>query len=115
MPELSDAEVIADSWANPKTFAVVFDRHFGTIHRYLARRLSPADADELAGEVFRIGFEKRYGFDPSRSSALPWLYGITSNLVLKHHRKSLRRCLDSKATSVSLCCWPRLPSSATES
>lgn len=90
MPELSDADVIADSWANPELFAAIFDRHFSAIHRYLARRLSPADADELAGEVFRIAFEKRRGYDPSRSSALPWLFGITSNLVLKHHRRESR-------------------------
>lgn len=90
MSELSDAAVIAESWSSPEVFGVVFDRHFVAVHRYLGRRLSTADADELAGEVFRIGFEKRRGFDPSYESALPWLYGITSNLVLKHHRRESR-------------------------
>jgi len=90
MPVISDAEVIGESWTDPELFGQIFDRHFPTIHRYLARRLSRSDADELAGEVFRIAFEKRRGFDPSRESALPWLYGIASNLVLKYHRREQR-------------------------
>jgi len=90
MALFSDAHVIDDSWTKPELFGQIFDRHFRAIHRYLARRLSTSDADDLAGEVFRIAFEKRRGFDPSRESALPWLYGMASNLVLKHHRREQR-------------------------
>jgi hypothetical protein len=35
----------------------------------------------LVGELFRIAFERRKTFDASRASALPWRYGIGSNLV----------------------------------
>ncbi len=101
MPTFSDADVIGESWSNPEVFGKIFDRHFSAIHRYLARRLSTSDADDLAGEVFRIAFEKRRGFDPARESALPWLYGITSNLVLKHHRRE-RRALRAMARERSL-------------
>ena len=90
MPDVSDAEVIVQSWSTPEAFGMIFDRHFASIHRYVARRLSATDADDVAGEVFRIAFEKRRGFDSSRVSALPWLYGITSNLVLKHRRREAR-------------------------
>lgn len=90
MAEFSDAEVMWRSRSSPEEFGLIFDRHFGPIHRYLARRLSTADADELAGEVFRIAFEKRLSFDQARESALPWLYGIASNLVLKHRRREGR-------------------------
>jgi RNA polymerase sigma-70 factor (ECF subfamily) len=90
MDERSDAEVIAASLAAPDEFAVVFERHFAPIWRYLIRRLSPSDADEIAGEVFRIGFEQRDRFDPGHVSALPWLYGIAANLVLKHCRSAAR-------------------------
>lgn len=90
MPVFSDADVISESWMKPELFGQIFDRHFRTIYRYLARRLSTSDADDLAGEVFRIAFEKRRGFDPSRASALPWLYGMASNLVLQHHRREQR-------------------------
>src|SRR4029434_3021009 len=43
------------------------------------------------GELFRIAFERRKTFDMSRASALPWLYGIGSNLLLKHRRGEARR------------------------
>jgi len=36
-------------------------------------------------------FERRKMFDPSRASALPWLYGIGSNLLAKHRRGEARR------------------------
>jgi RNA polymerase sigma-70 factor (ECF subfamily) len=43
------------------------------------------------GEVFRIAFERRKAFDSGRPSALPWLYGIAANLLLKHKRGEARR------------------------
>lgn len=90
MEELSDAEMVAVSLSDPQAFGVVFDRHFRVIYGYLARRLSAADAEELAGEVFRVAFERRSTFDIGRASALPWLYGIAANLVLKHRRRAGR-------------------------
>ena len=36
-------------------------------------------------------FERRKTFDASRASALPWLYGIGANLLLKHRRGEARR------------------------
>ena len=34
-----DARVIELSWDEPERFAAIFDRYFGKIHRYLARRV----------------------------------------------------------------------------
>jgi RNA polymerase sigma-70 factor (ECF subfamily) len=48
-------------------------------------------AEGLVGDLFRIAFERRRTFDASRASALPWLYGIGSNLLLKHRRGEARR------------------------
>ena len=45
----------------------------------------------VLGELFRIAFERRTTFDTSRASALPWLYGIGANLLLKHRRGEARR------------------------
>jgi len=45
----------------------------------------------VLGEVFRIAFERRWSYRPDRPSARPWLYGIASNLVLKHRRGVARR------------------------
>jgi DNA-directed RNA polymerase specialized sigma24 family protein len=82
----SDAQLLARALREPELFGVVFDRHFATIHRYLERRAGPDAADELSGEVFRIAFERRKRFRPVHESALPWLYGLATNLLLKRWR-----------------------------
>jgi RNA polymerase sigma factor (sigma-70 family) len=86
----SDAELLARAEGEPELFGVVFDRHFATIHRYLERRIGRDGADELAGEVFRIAFEQRARFRPVHESALPWLYGLATNLMLKRWRGERR-------------------------
>jgi RNA polymerase sigma factor (sigma-70 family) len=87
----TDAEILRRASTQPELFGVVFDRHFATIHRYLERRIGRDGADELAGEVFRIAFEQRVRFRPLHESALPWLYGLATNLMLKRRRSEVRR------------------------
>ena len=87
----TDAELLRSSLGDPAAFATIFDRHAGVIHRFLARRIDPADADQLVGEVFRIAFERRSSYDLDRSSARPWLYGIATNVIAHHRRSELRR------------------------
>ena len=89
--EESDGAVIAGSLETPGAFGVIFDRHGSTLLRFLARRVDPAEAEDLLGEVFRIAFERRSAFERDRDSARPWLYGIAANLVAKHHRSEARR------------------------
>lgn len=89
--QMTDAEVIVRARADPERFAEIFDRHFVTIHRYLARRVGPDVADDLAGEVFRIAFERRVSFDADRSNARPWLYGIATNLLHGRRRTEERK------------------------
>jgi RNA polymerase sigma-70 factor (ECF subfamily) len=82
-----DRELIGASVREPARFAEIFDRHFAAVHRFVDRRLGRDAADSLAGEVFRIAFEQRDRYDRARPSCLPWLYGITNNLVLKEYRR----------------------------
>jgi RNA polymerase sigma factor (sigma-70 family) len=56
----------------------------------------------VVGELFRIAFERRKMFDASRASALPWLYGIGSNLLLKHRRGEARRLRASAQMAAGL-------------
>src|SRR6187431_3370594 len=90
MDQLDDATIIARSGEDRELFATVFDRHFGCIHRFLSRRIGD-QADDLAAEVFSIAFERRHRFRPVHESALPWLYGIASNLLARHRRSEVRR------------------------
>ena len=87
----SDAEVIGRSLDEPEAFGVIYDRHAPTVLRFLGRRVGADVGEGLVGELFRIAFERRKTFDASRASALPWLYGIGSNLLLKHRRGEARR------------------------
>jgi len=89
--EESDAAVIAASIDEPVRFGALFDRHATVLHRYLVRRLGPADADSMVGEVFRVAFERRETYDLDRATARPWLYGIATNLLAKHRRREARR------------------------
>jgi RNA polymerase sigma factor (sigma-70 family) len=87
----SDAEVIRRSLGEPEAFGLIYDRHAATLLRFLGRRVGAGVAEGLVGELFRIAFERRKTFDGLRASALPWLYGIGSNLLLKHRRGEARR------------------------
>ncbi len=100
MDARTDAEVIARSFESPAAFGELFDRHATTMFRYLVRRVGPDDADSLLGELFRIAFEKRAGFDTERAEARPWLYGIASNLLARHRQGEARR-LDAVARLVN--------------
>ena len=86
----SDAEVIGRSLDEPEAFGLVYDRHAATLLRFLGRRAGAKVAEGLLGDLFRIAFERRKTFDASRESALPWLYGIGANLLLKHRRGEAR-------------------------
>lgn len=98
---MSDAEVLAQSRSEPAEFAVLFDRHFTTIYRYIARRVGRDGADDLAGEVFRIAFERRAAFDPRWRSARPWLYGIATNVLHGRNRSEQRRLRATQRASTA--------------
>ncbi|MFF0306697.1 RNA polymerase sigma factor [Streptosporangium sp. NPDC004379] len=88
---LSDAVIIERSWNDPESFAVVFDRYYFQIHGFAAQRLGPSLADDVAAETFLIAFDRRKRYDLSRDDARPWLYGIVTNLLSRHHRAEARR------------------------
>lgn len=86
--DVHDAVIIARSVRHPETFAVIFDRYFAEVHRYVERRLGTEAADEIASDTFLTAFRKREGYRTESLSARPWLYGIATNLIGKHRRRS---------------------------
>jgi RNA polymerase sigma factor (sigma-70 family) len=102
MSSPSDAEVIGRSLGEPEAFGLIYDRHAATLLRFLGRRAGARVAEGLVGELFRIAFERRKTFDVSRATALPWLYGIGSNLLLKHRRDEARRLRASARMAADL-------------
>jgi RNA polymerase sigma-70 factor (ECF subfamily) len=91
LDEPSDAVVIERSLRRPERFAAVFDRHYAAIHAYVARRLGAGLAADVASETFLIAFDRRDRYDLGQPDAIPWLYGIASNLVARHRRAEVRR------------------------
>lgn len=86
--DLSDAEVLTQARVRPELLGLLFERHAVAVHRYLCRRVGPAAAEDLLGEVFVAAVAARLRVRPHPSgSALPWLYGIAGNVV----RSSWRR------------------------
>jgi len=83
--------VLAESLACPELFGELYARHFAGIWRYMAARLGPDVADDLAAETFLAAFRRKHTFDPRLGEVRPWLYGIATNLVAGHHRAESRR------------------------
>jgi RNA polymerase sigma-70 factor, ECF subfamily len=71
------------------SFDEAFAAEFAPLHRYLARRVGAAEADELAAETFTVAFRNWSRLDPERP-VRPWLYGIAANLMRHHWRKERR-------------------------
>jgi len=86
-----DRDAISASLTTPADFGAIFDRHIDAVHAYVQRRVGRDLADELAAQTFLVAFDQRARFDLSRADARPWLFGIATNLLRRHHRDELRQ------------------------
>jgi RNA polymerase sigma factor (sigma-70 family) len=86
----TDDETTARSQLDDAAFGRLFDRHSRVLFLYLARRIDDAVAEDLLSETFLVAFERRGALDPGRGDALPWLFGIATNLLRRHRRQELR-------------------------
>ena len=86
-----DGAVVRRSIGDPEQFAVLFRRHAPVIQRYVIRRIGPAAADDVVAETFLAAFRQRASYRPDCEDALPWLYGIATNLVRRHWRTEVRQ------------------------
>ncbi|MFG2454993.1 RNA polymerase sigma factor [Streptomyces sp. NPDC048512] len=89
-PTMDDAEIVAQSLEEPELFATLYDRYAPDVHRYAARRLGDAAADDITADTFLVAFRIRSRYDQSRANARPWLYGIAGNLIGKQRRAEVR-------------------------
>ncbi|WP_329086052.1 RNA polymerase sigma factor [Actinomadura citrea] len=85
-----DAALIERSLADPEAFAALFDRYSAMLYRYVSRRLGEA-AEDVVGETFLVAFSKRHRYDLEHRDARPWLFGIATKLVARHHRTEAAR------------------------
>jgi RNA polymerase sigma factor (sigma-70 family) len=87
----TDAQQVELSLVHPHAFASLFERHAGSVHRYLLKRVGPQNAEDLVGETFATAFRSRANYDLSYSDARPWLFGIATNLARHFWRSESRR------------------------
>lgn len=74
-----------------EAFERLFELHFDGIYAYLARRVGPDLARDLASETFLRAFAVRKRYDAARGEARAWLFGIANNLLRNHYRTEERR------------------------
>lgn len=90
-PEVSDARLVELSLTSPHAFANLFERHAGSVHRYLVKRVGPQNAEDLLGETFVTAFRSRRNYDLRHPDARPWLFGIATNHSRHFWRSEGRR------------------------
>ena len=72
--------------AGREAFGRCFEDNFPAVHRFIARRVGTALADDLAAETFATAYRRRHHFDPEKGSQKSWLVGIAANLLRNHWR-----------------------------
>jgi len=72
------------------SFAEVYRAEFAAVHRYIRRRVGRDAADDVSAATFAAAFADWGRFDPARPIR-PWLYGIATNLLRRHHRDEERK------------------------
>ncbi|MEV0145106.1 MULTISPECIES: RNA polymerase sigma factor [unclassified Nonomuraea] len=86
-----DADLVSASWTQPEAFAELFDRYSAMLYRYVSKRLGPEPAEDLVGETFLVAFSRRKSYDLAYADARPWLFGILTKLISRHHRSEAAR------------------------
>lgn len=82
----TDNDIIRRSRDSPEAFGELYDRHASIIYRYAARRVGDFVAEDVTSETFLVAWEQLESYDLAREDARPWLFGITTNLLRRHHR-----------------------------
>jgi RNA polymerase sigma factor (sigma-70 family) len=88
----TDGEIIQRSVRDPDAFREIFERHAAILLAYARKRLGSTTGDEILAQTFLVAFERRSRFDPTYTSARPWLFGIATNII-RHHLRDEREHL----------------------
>jgi RNA polymerase sigma-70 factor (ECF subfamily) len=69
----------------------MFERHARDLLRYATQRVGEQVAEDIVAQTVLTAYEQRDRYDPGKGELLPWLYGICTNLLRRHHRAEFRR------------------------
>lgn len=89
---MTDSQLWRDAVAgDAQAFGVLFERHARAVYVFCFRRTADWSlAEDLTSVVFLEAWRRRAQVRLVRESALPWLLGVATNVVL-NARRSLRR------------------------
>jgi RNA polymerase sigma-70 factor (ECF subfamily) len=77
------------------SFLDIYDRHSGTVLRYLRIAVGEGDAEDLCSECFCSAWTAWGRYKGDRSDALPWLMRIARNRVIDRSRRRKAQPVDS--------------------
>jgi RNA polymerase sigma-70 factor, ECF subfamily len=69
-------------------FSLLYERCYGAVYAYAARRAGGGAASEIAAETFLIAWRR---LDVVPKEPLPWLYGVARNVLLRHRSTVARQ------------------------
>lgn len=109
-PGPTDAALLGDLARPADTFSVFYRRHARGVLAFCARQgLSAADAADATADTFVAALTSRHRFaDDHAGSAMAWLYGIASHVVIGRHHRSARE----RGTHEQLQLHPSVPTDA---
>lgn len=87
--EDEDALIAEAARTDASAFAVLYERYYPRVYRYVYHRVGSAtDAEDIAALVFMKTLEGLSGYQARGSGFAPWLFRITRNAVVDHYRKT---------------------------
>lgn len=88
MAEKSDNELVALALNNQDYFLYIINRHKNKLLKYIMRitNIDPEEAEDILQEVFIKVYLNLNDFDQDLKFS-SWIYRITHNQVISHHRK----------------------------
>jgi RNA polymerase sigma-70 factor (ECF subfamily) len=95
----TDSDIIRRSADDPAAFAELFERHARVIGAFAARRVGADAAEDVLSETMLVAFRRRRDFDTAWASARPWLLGIASRVIKKHHAAEARQWRSFQASA----------------
>jgi RNA polymerase sigma factor (sigma-70 family) len=101
---LSDAELV-EAWAagDSVSGSRLFDRHYASIYRFFANKLSgPSEIEDLVQQSFMACIEPKTRYR-GEASFRTFLFAVARNVLLRHLRDSRKRDVDEASTSLADC------------
>ncbi|MEE9284110.1 MAG: sigma-70 family RNA polymerase sigma factor [Dehalococcoidia bacterium] len=93
-PSLSvdDTLILATKAGDRSAFEGIYEAYFDRVYRYIVVRIgNPADAEDLAADVFLKALEGLGAYQVRGVPFSAWLFRIAHNLVVDHLRRRSRR------------------------